>query len=496
MNWLRSIRKPLENAAEMDRRPGGHGMFLRQPPTLSRAILWTLMGTTVALALWAAIARMDEVVAAPGKLEPLNSTIPIQAAEGGVVLSIPFKEGQRVKAGDVLIQLDQEAAAAAVRALEDRLANLKAEYEFYQKLAADPVAAVVSRPGGLRDEVLSLAKDRASFTGDNNLRQAQLAHSADGIALSAEQRQLFEIAEQDRKERIQQATLAAEAAEKQLSALERQASAAAKLLINAREIAESYKTLTDVGSMSRIEFLLRQAEFIRSETNVEVIADRMEGLRLEIARAREEQRNVSTAYIKNAMDIRAENEKKISEIDARLGKISLEVRRQLLEADGMLAAARFRLQHHQITAPADGIIQELRFKKPGAVVSPSEALMLLVPDEALVAKIEIPNEKIGFIRPGMECEVRIDTFPYREFGQIHGTLAYIGSDAIPNAAKTHHVFPARVELRQQHLMVRGQTTAMQSGMSVSVNIHVRRRSVLSLFVDFLMRPVEHLEEVR
>ena len=497
MNWLRSIRKPLEKIAITDGQRGRHGMFLRQPPHLSRAILWTLMITTTLLLLWAAIARIDEVVMAPGKLEPINSVIPVQSAEAGVIKTITIREGQRVKAGDVMIQLDTEAIAANVKALEERLANLRAEYDFYQKLASNPSAAVTDGlPGSLPEEVVALAKDRATLAADNNLLAAMLKHSPAGLPLTPEQLQLFEVAERDREERIKQATLAAESAEKQLSALVSQASAAEKLLKNSREISESYETLTNRGSMSRIEFLLRQAEYIRSQTNVEIIADRMAGLRLDISRAREEQRNVDTAYIKEAMNRRTENDKNISEIDARLGKISLEVRRQITDGEGSLAMARVRLQHHTISAPADGVIQELRFKKPGAVISPSEALMLLVPDESLVAKVEIPNEKIGFVKEGMDCEIRIDTFPYREFGQIHGKLAIIGSDAVPNASKTGFVFPARVSLNTQSLVVRGQTTAMQSGMSVSVNIHVRRRSVMSLFVDFLMRPVEQLEQVR
>jgi hemolysin D len=498
MKLLRRIREPMEKASAGSSERGAHGMFLKQPPTLSRAILWTLMLTTVAMILWAAFAQIDEVVSAPGKLQPIGSVQDIQAPVEGVLTTIHVKEGDSVEAGQILIELDQEAASATMQTLLNRLEDLKTEYGYYQKLIEETDSVLKEvQAGALPEEIISLAKDRASLIGDNRLLQAQLLHNADGADLTPDQLQLFNIAEQDRKEKVKQANLAAQSAEKELEAITGQRDAAERLAANSREITSAFESLTEKGSTAKVEFLLRQSELIRNETQVEVLADRMEALRLEISRAREEELNVETAYLKEAMSRRSDNDKKIAELDARLGKLSIETRRRIGDTEAELATAKVNLSHHSITAPYAGTIQQIKFPQPGSVVRASETLLQLVPsDERLIAKVEIPNQKVGFISAGMPCEIRVDTFPYREFGQIHGTLEILASDAVLNEPRTAFMFPARIGLEREYLSVRGKRTELQSGMSVTVNIHVRKRSVLSLFIDFLMKPIDQLEEVR
>ena len=104
---------------------------------------------------------------------------------------------------------------------------------------------------------------------------------------------------------------------------------------------------------------------------------------------------------------------------------------------------------------------------------------------------------IGFIRMGMPCEVEIDTFPKREFGFIEGEVYFVGSDALPpDEVRRFYSFPAKISLQRQYLEVRGKEVPLQSGMSVSTNIKVRKRKVINFFLDSLLGPIEKMEELR
>jgi HlyD family secretion protein len=97
----------------------------------------------------------------------------------------------------------------------------------------------------------------------------------------------------------------------------------------------------------------------------------------------------------------------------------------------------------------------------------------------------------------MPVDVRVDSFPFSEFGDIKGELVWIGSDALPpDQIRQFYSFPATVRLDQQELMIRGNGVPLQSGMSVSANIITRDRTVLSIFTDLFIRKVESVTTSR
>lgn len=483
----------------------GKTVYLRRKPFLSRAILWAIMGTTFIVLVWALLARIDEVVMVTGKLEPVGEVHVVQTAEPGVIRELLVRDGLQVSAGQPLLRLDSQAAAAEIHSLRERLASLRAESDFYRTVLGatgkeneTERAAAREIAEKLPQDVRSLAKDRMEILRENRLLDAKIAGSVDGIELDPERLLLFHAAQLDRTEKIRSASLTAESAEKELQAIQSQAENTARLLKNTSDIVESYKKLIASGGVSKVDFLAREAEMIRIETQLQATRDRARRLEVEIAKAREEERNITTAYIKDAMSQKNLNMQRLAEIDARLGKLQLETTKEIADTESRLTAMEIRLSYHEITAPVDGIVFNIRGLKPGSAVPAFHELLDIVPSgQDLLAAVEIPNKDIGFVRTGLRCEVRIDSFPYREFGDIKGTVDLIGSDSIPpTAARPYAVFPAKVLLDSQTLNVRDQNIPLQSGMSVTVNILIRDRSVMGLFLDNLLGPVDRFRAVR
>lgn len=470
-------------------------MYFRQSLVWSRAIMWTIIGTATGLFVWACLAHVDEVVHATGKLEPHDSVQDVQSPVAGVISAILVEEGARVSIGQPLIRLDPSVASAELKSLHKMLASMKNEESFYDQLFH--AGNVVSPPTRLPQEISDLAKNLVSLHAENRLLRSQIAFTDEGVSLDPDQKKLFDVAEKDREERLNQADLKAERAEKDLGSATSQLEQGRLMLENSHKILASYKKLVGSGGVSRVDYLSREADAIQAETQVKRLESLSLSLSLEISRAREEATNINTAYRKEAMLRLSDNTKKIAEIESGLTKTRLMNSQKISEIESRLAQSSSILERHEITSPSNGIVFEIVASKPGAVVAPKDTVLKIVPTEELIAKVNITNRDIGFVHEGLTCQVEIESFPSREYGRIDGTLSFIGSDALPPTQATpFYTFPAKITLSRQSLDVRGLSVPLQSGMAVSVNIKIRKRRVITLFVDFLLGPVDKMQEVR
>lgn len=491
MKIFASIRSAFLRAIHSE----GQTMFFRQSLVWSRAIMWTIIGAAVGLLLWACLAHMDEVVHATGKLEPRGSVQDVQSPVAGVISEILVKEGDRVKSGQPLVKLDPKVASAELQSLREMLASMKNEESFYAQLFDAGLPGVP--PVGLPPAMADLAKNRASLESENRLLRAQIAFSAQGTALDPDQTRLFDEGEKDRTEKLNQAELKAERAQKDLDSATSQLAQARLLLVNSRKILESFSKLVESGGVARVDYLSREADAIQAETQVKRLESLSLSLSVEISRAKEEAANINTTYRKDAMSRLSDNAQKIAEIESGLTKARLANSQRISEIESRLAGSSASLEYHQISSPADGIVFEIVSSKPGSVLEPKDIVLKIVPSEELIAKVDITNRDIGFVHTGLNSEVEVDSFPAREYGRIDGKLIFVGSDALPpTQAKPFYSFPAKIEISRQSLEVRGVEVPLQSGMAVSANIKIRNRRVISLFVDFLMGPLDKMKEVR
>ena len=473
---------------------------LRPPAGWSWATLWSIVGAAVFGALWVCFAQIDEVVSAPGKLEPTGSVREVQAPVAGVIEQAYVEEGQSVRRGDPLLRLDQKVTAAQIASLESVRASLRREVDFYARQMRDDARPPAPDAAELPEELLALARDRANLVAENRLFRAQLRHSAEGIELPDDQRAFFETAEADRAARLRESALAVEQAEGQLTGSREQLVGVDRLLENNRKVLAGFNTLASKNIVSEVDRLAREGDMIRTETEVSKLRSAIASLGVEIRKDHDAAENIEVTYRKDALTGLEKNHQRIAEIDARLSKAIVDDKQRLSQIESQLTQTQASLAYQEVVAPADGVVFDLlRARQPGAVIAAGDVLLKIVPGgEDLIAKVFLPNRDIGFVRPGMPARVRVDAFPFREFGDLGGELVFIGGDALPpTQAVPFYAFPARVRLAPgERLLVRGRPVQLQSGMAVSVNLQVRRRTALRLLVDLLLRPTEKLGEIR
>ncbi|MEO1147233.1 MAG: HlyD family efflux transporter periplasmic adaptor subunit, partial [Cyanobacteria bacterium J06638_22] len=193
----------------------------------------------------------------------------------------------------------------------------------------------------------------------------------------------------------------------------------------------------------------------------------------------------------------ADNEKQIAEIDSQINRAIVENEKQISEINSQLSQATLNLTYQELRAPIDGVVFDIQPSGPGFVANTSEPILKVVPSDALVAEVYVTNQDIGFIEEDMTVDVRIDSFPFSEFGDIKGVVTHIGDDALPpDELYQFYRFPARVELEAQTIIVNGREVPLQSGMSVSANIITRNRSILSIFTDRFAQGFDNFRNVR
>lgn len=471
-------------------------VILQQSRLWSRAILWSLMGVTTASIVWANVAKIEEAIPAQGKLEPTGTVKEIQAPVGGVVKAIYVKDGQYVKSGQPLLSFDATTTKAQLASLQKIRTSLLQENQFYQTQMSGKASPDVI-PLKLAPEMLTLTKSRAALVAESQMYRAQLDGARASNRLTTEQQERLQLNQAELNSRVAAARLEVEQLARQLEQTEIRLAATKDTLVINQGILNKFIPIWKAGAISEIQYLKQQQEVRTAQLELDQLQS--ERLRLKLLISQGQAKLQNTVAVSRAQWVSAisDNNKRIAETDSQLTKAVVENNKRIAEIDSQVSQAQMTLQYQELNSPVAGTVFELKAHTPGFVANSTEPILKVVPDDALTAKVFITNRDIGFVKEGMTVDVRVDSFPFSEFGDLKGKLVWIGSDALPpDPYRSYYSFPAKVLLEKQELVINGRKMPLQSGMSVSANIKLRSRTVWSIFTDMFTQSVEGLKFVR
>lgn len=406
-----------------------------------RVAMWLLITFSVLALFWSVFGRVDIVATAQGKIIPSAGTQVVQPIGTAMVKAIHVREGQVVRAGDLLIELDGTISSAE----KQRIVNELQTWNLQATRSEAMLAAIESgRPPALN----------GANTEPRALNDAQRLAQAEFQALQAKLAGIA--AEASRRQAEYQSTLAL------MRKLERTAPIA-------RQRAESLKELAGDQYVARNTYLERERERIEQESDLQMQRSRLKEIEATIAEARQQQETVLA-------DARHANLNRLNEGRQRAA---------LLEQDLIKARQSERLT--RLTAPVAGTVQQLAVRTVGGVVTEAQLLMLIVPEEyALEIEAFLENKDVGFVTSGQVAEVKIETFPYTKYGIVPGTVTSVSEDAI-NDEKRGLVYSMRVSLARATIAVNGSEIRLAPGMAVTAEIKTGRRRVIEYFLDPLMQ---------
>jgi hemolysin D len=474
-------------------------VLLQQSPLWSRVIIWVLVGSTAAILAWANWFKFDEAIPASGQLEPQGAVKEVQSPVTGVVKAILVKEGQRVKKGDVLLRLDPKGTQSELSSLGQVRQSLLEENAFYRQQLTNETGRI-NLPSSrvlVPSRMLALAQSRQALIEESQFYRSQVRGNSQGVLLSPEQQMRLQSSLREESSRANAARLESEQLQKQLLQTQIQRASASKSLTANTGLLETIKPVVASGGLAKVEQVKQEEAVQKSQADVDRLGEEEARLTLAIAEVNAKLDNTVSTSRKDVLGTLSANEKQIAQIDSQFAKTIVENEKQISEMDNKLNQANLTLNYQEIKSPADGIVFELKPKAPGFVANPTEPVLKIVPSDNLLAKVFITNKDIGFLRPGMDVDVRVDSFPFSEFGDIKGKLTWVGSDALPpTQVRNFYSFPAKIKLDSQSLKMANQTLPLQSGMSLSVNIKTRQRTVMSIFTDLFTGEVEGMKHLR
>ena len=171
---------------------------------------------------------------------------------------------------------------------------------------------------------------------------------------------------------------------------------------------------------------------------------------------------------------------------------------RIAEINGQLDQVRNRLRNEEIKSPINGTVFDLKPDNNKYVVTNAEPLLKVVPRGSLGAEVNVTNKDIGFIREGQDVKVRVNSFPYTEYGELSGKINSIGADALPpNQLIRNYHFPVDIKLAESKLETRdGTEIELQAGMTITTNLKLRDRRLIELLGDLFADRGESLKRLR
>lgn len=422
--------------------------WARGVPTSTRLVSAVGLGATFlfifGFGAWASLAPLAGAAVAPGVVAAAGQNQRVQHLEGGIIDKILVQEGDRVKAGQPLFELDGTSATVQHNRLEKQLVALSARAT---RLAAER--------DGVDQLVFPQNLERTTGPGGENDVLAEQA--AEFMARLARHRQELAILQQ----RINALNDQIEGMAAQQVAVERQIEVV-------REEAERKKGLLDKGLTDRSEYtaLLRsEADLLGQlgQTKASILASRTQ-----IAEAEEQIARLKTQRVETA----------ISELN--------EVRVQIADADEQRRAAKAILDRIVIRSPSDGIIVEMAYNSRGSVVRPGDTLLELLPTASnLMIEARVSPQDVDVIKVGQEARLRFSALNTRTTPTVDATVFYLSADRLVDQNNNNQpYYTARLRMTDA-LPPEIKEEQIYPGMPVETYIETSERT----FFEYLTRPI-------
>lgn len=411
----------------------------RPPALVARMVSMAICVMAVVVLVYACLAKIDVVVSAQGRIIPSGKSKVIQPLESGVVRAISVRDGQKVKAGDVLIELDLTSTSAD----SDRL----------QRDAWDA-----------QGDVLRVS---ALLAGQGRFKPPE------GMPPEINENQQSMLQSRQSEHRSRMAASDAEIARKQADrdAIEASLVQIRHSLPLVRKKHAMREELAKTGHIAETGLIETRLELINLEKELAVQGNRLKE---------------SHASLNASIQQKAQS---LAEFRLRANMDVSEAARKRGSAQQELIKANQRRDLQTLRSPIDGFVQQLAVTTVGGVVTQAQPLMTIVPqDSALEVDAQVLNRDIGQIHVGQRVINKAETFDFTRYGFIEGEVLWVGTDAVMDQ-KLGPVYPVRIKLNSNETpyMAYGRKGRVTAGMSVTADVRTGERRLIEYFLAPMLR---------
>jgi adhesin transport system membrane fusion protein len=431
INWI--MGRTGENQTPEDA-PLDQSRLWTEQQILTKRLVRCCTVTLLCLLAWSAVATVPQAAHGEARVVPSQRLQVIQAVDGGIINQVFVREGELVKAGDKLVQIDITRFSSSLKEKE----AIDASFQFRE-------ARLLAQ---LNNKQLTLPEALIKQYPDLFLQESKLLQSK--LQEWAAQTQIYEQQLDQRQRELDEAQSNAAAAKRSLESSEQELS--------------SMRPLLKSGAVSPIEILRLEREASKARGDFEAGSAQTNRLYSAIREARQK---IEETRLKQINEARTE----LSEVKARLASLE---QNQIELSD--------RVNQATLRTPVDGLVQRILYNTRGAVVPAGKEVIEIVPiDEQLVFETRINPKDVAFIRPEQRATIRVTAYDYAIYGALEGKVDSISADSLIDEFGRPY-FSVKVTVARLDV---NEKVRLMPGMVANVSVETDERTVLS----YLTKPV-------
>ncbi|WP_016950443.1 HlyD family efflux transporter periplasmic adaptor subunit [Anabaena sp. PCC 7108] len=456
------------------------------PKAWTRSMLYLLISFTAIALPWTMFAQVDETGNASGRIEPKGATQKLDSAVTGSVIAVNIKEGETVKAGQVLMEMESDVLRSELKQTQAKLEGL-VNRQAQTELIKNQVLLAINI-----QEQQNQSQKLEKLAQVNQVRQ-----NLDAKESLYHLQKLEKLAQVDQvKQSINATEIAYRLATSRLSrdflevsryrVLLQQGVIPQTKVVELEKIAEESQRLQEEAKANiqqtqlRLEEELSRYQSIMSQAKSDI---KQAKLRLE-----EEESSYQSVIQAGKLTL-LKNQEQLKDLQTQVTTITSEIAQTKSE----IVSLQLQLKQRVVRSPIDGIIFELPIKKPGSVVQPGQMIAQIAPkNAALILKAQMSSQESGFVKVGMPVKIKFDAYPFQEYGVLKGRVTWISpnSKIQENSSNRLETYEVEIAMEEPYIQSGNKRLFLTPGQTATAEVIVRQRRV----IDFILDPFKKLQK--
>ncbi|MGF2037094.1 MAG: HlyD family efflux transporter periplasmic adaptor subunit [Nostoc sp. CmiVER01] len=465
---------------------GTEALLNALPRIWTRGLLYVLIAFAGLFLPWATLSKVDETGSARGRIEPKGATQKLDAQAGGTVKAVMVKEGDTVRAGQVLVELESEVLQTELQQVQSKLQGLQNQ----------------------RSQ-LELLKNQLLIS-TNLLEQQNKSQELEKMAqVNQAQQNLDAKLSSYNLQKLEKQALVKQAQQQISTNRDDQESAKSRLSIDSKQVQRFSKLVHD-GAVSdtQIDELKKQEQeskrlykksvsdikqaqlrLTQELNNYQVTINTLESdIKQAKLRLQEEQSSYKSLMQAGELAV-MKNQEQLKDLEAQITAVQSEI----AQTRSQITSIKVQIQQRVVRSPLNGVIFELPTTKPGAVVQLGQRIAQVAPKNAdFILRANMPNQDSGFLKLGMPVKVKFDAYPFQEYGIVPGKVTWISPDSKITQTPQGNIenYELEITLDQQYVENGNKRIPLGAGQTANAEVIIRQRRV----IDFVLDPFKKLQK--
>ncbi|BAY09195.1 HlyD family efflux transporter periplasmic adaptor subunit [Calothrix sp. NIES-2098] len=455
------------------------------PQLWTRSILYLILGFLAIALPWAMLSKVDETGSARGRLEPKGATQRLDSSVNASVTAVKVKEGDKVRAGQLLVQLESDVLQTELQQINTKLEGLK------NRLAQLELVK--------NQLMLSISVQEQQNKSQELEKAAQVNQAQENLETKQNTYNLQKLEKQALVEEAQQEIATTQNDQKSTHEL---------VAIDARQVERFNKLVTDGAvSATQIDQLRKEAQqskrlYEKAQSDVKQAKLHLTGemsryqstmnqLTSEIKQATlhlQEQKSSYQSLLQTGKLAVLKNQQQLKDLQIQITALQSEIAQTVSQ----IVSLKLQLQQRIVRSPINGTIFALPISKPGSVVQPGQMIAQIAPQNtSFVLKAQMSSQQSGFLQVGMPVKIKFDAYPFQDYGVLQGKLNWISPDSKiqPTNSGNLETYELEIALANPYIQTANKRILLTPGQTATAEVIIRQRRV----IDFILDPFKKLQ---